>query len=170
MPTRADYAKIHIALKELSIDDEMYRDILWHRFKKESSKELTDTQVRVLLGVFQKAGWSPRPKGLPSKKKNPSSTPPRDPQSRKIRAMWITMGHAGTINNPSEMALNKYVKRMTGLDALRFCHHGFKSDLIENLKGWQRRDCIKTAGWLLFYLDMQPVIGGAVLWKAKETT
>ena len=57
MASRANLAKIHIAKKELSLEDEIYRDILHVQFKKRSSADLTDFQCVKLLQHFESLGW-----------------------------------------------------------------------------------------------------------------
>lgn len=59
MASRANLAKIHIAKKELGLDDDTYRDILHTQFKKVSSRDLTDRQCARLLGHFESLGWKP---------------------------------------------------------------------------------------------------------------
>ncbi len=151
MPTRAEYAKIHIAKKELGLDDETYRDILAWKFKVTSSKELNSRQVGALLAHFRAKGWKPRAR----KRSGRSNITANDDQSRKIRALWITMHKAGLVKNPSELALARYVKRMTtrrghpGTDRLEWCSAAEKRHLIEVLKKWQIRDL--TGHWLVRY-------------------
>ncbi|MFC1524645.1 gp16 family protein [Thermodesulfobacteriota bacterium] len=135
MPTRSELAKIHIAKKELGLSDEEYRDILQHRFKKRSAKDLTHTQVQVLLGVFKLAGWKPKFRSVRGRNV-PQAT---DPQSRKIRALWIRLHNIGEVRDPSELALNKFVKRMTKVDFLQWTTPAQKSMVIEALKLWVDR-------------------------------
>ncbi len=132
MPTNKDYAKIHIALKELGLDDQNYRDILHWKFKAKSAKELNKRQVTVLLNFFKSKGW----KAKAAKQRGRMAA---DPQSRKIRALWITMHQDGLIKNPSEAALSKYVKRMTGVERLEWCAGYQKARVIEALKKWGER-------------------------------
>ena len=57
MASRANLAKIHIAKKELNLEDEIYRDILHTQFTKTSSRDLNDFQAVKLLQHFQALGW-----------------------------------------------------------------------------------------------------------------
>ena len=134
MPTRSEFAKIHIAKKELGLNDEQYRDVLYLKFKKRSSKDLSRRQVTVLLNHFRHNGWKPK-KGKGKNGNNMAS----DPQSRKIRALWISLGKMGAVRNSSEKALRAYVKRMTQVDDLRFANSYQKSMVIESLKSWMNR-------------------------------
>ncbi|MDH5524468.1 MAG: regulatory protein GemA [Desulfobulbaceae bacterium] len=134
-PTRADYAKIHIAAKELGFDDEQYRNLLWDRFKVRSAKDLKPRQVGALLSHFRALGWRVKP-GKAAKTKRQAAT---DPMSRKIRALWITMHQDGIVRDPSERALGAYIKRLTGVEALQWCDDNEKCLVIESLKKWQKR-------------------------------
>lgn len=53
-------AKIHIAKKELTLDDEMYRHILNDRYRKSSSKDLSYSQAEDLIRHFKRLGWKAR--------------------------------------------------------------------------------------------------------------
>lgn len=94
MPNRKLQAKIKIAQKQLGMEDEIYRDILYRKFRVSSSKSLSDSQANVLIGIFKRRyGWMPKPSvHSPQSKKYESS--PRDIYDasgnikRKIEAMW----------------------------------------------------------------------------------
>ncbi len=139
MPSKADYAKIHIAKQELGLDDETYRDVLKWKFNVSSSKDLKPRQVIVLLNHFKARGWKPKAarKAKPQQSRSKMAS---DPQSKKIRALWITMHQEGLVKNPSETALARYIKRMTGVDRLEWCTSAQKHRLIEALKKWHERD------------------------------
>jgi phage gp16-like protein len=149
-PGRNELAKIHIAIKQLGISDDDYRQLLFNRYKKRSAAKITLHQSWDLLAHFKKLGFQAKPPGAAR-----TFRVPDDPQSRKIRALWITLAHGGAVRNPAESALNKYCKRMVGVEALAFATTGMKSRLIEHLKEWQRRDLLKTCGWLLCCLDIR---------------
>ena len=52
-------AKIHIALKDLGIEDENYREILWTVFRQRSSKHLSIEELQHLVRYFEGRGWQP---------------------------------------------------------------------------------------------------------------
>ncbi len=132
MPSRNELAKIHIAKKELGLSDEQYRDILAWKFKKTSAKDLNSRQVARLLNDFRARGWKPRRRPRDRAQQG-------DPQSRKIRALWLTLAEMGVLRDSSERALAAYVKRMVGVDDLRFVDAGRKRRVIESLKKWIAR-------------------------------
>lgn len=100
MSTRAQLALIHIAKKELHLTEEIYRDILYCLFQKESARGLAPDEVARLINHFKWLGWRPvsggvgcqsnKPvsaKSAPSVSANSLATPA---QQSKIVAMWMT--------------------------------------------------------------------------------
>lgn len=69
MPDAATLAKIHIAKKELALDDDTYRAVLQGMTGKTSAKDLTETEALNLLAYFKRSGWKPKSKA--GKRPNP---------------------------------------------------------------------------------------------------
>lgn len=88
MPDRRLLAKIHIAKKELNLQDEHYRNILNQKFGVSSSAFLSDSQASVLITSFKGLGWVPRskPKKYDDQKGDVYSATPA--QKRLIEALW----------------------------------------------------------------------------------
>ncbi|MBU0944254.1 MAG: regulatory protein GemA [Proteobacteria bacterium] len=137
-PGRAELAKIHIAKKELGFSDDAYRDVLRMRYKKDSAAKLSSAQARNLVEHFKTLGFS-------VKRKNNSKISPKydDGQMRKVVALWITLGNEGVVKNKSDQALQKYVKRITGKDNLRWCDGVDLDRIIESLKKWANREDVE---------------------------
>ena len=93
MPTRADYAKINIAKKELGLTDEQYRDTLYWKFQVRSAKDLTDRQVTVLLNHCRAKGWRPKGKGQRGKGFKEITGGHNPNQKRYILALWNALGY-----------------------------------------------------------------------------
>lgn len=55
-------AKVHIAIKELGLDDNAYRVLLAQAFGVKSSKDLRLIELERLISHFESCGWVPRPK------------------------------------------------------------------------------------------------------------
>lgn len=53
-------AKIHIAKKELAMDDDTYRAMLQSIAGVSSSKDLTDAGMTKVLAHMQRCGWKPK--------------------------------------------------------------------------------------------------------------
>jgi len=98
MPTRAEYAKINIACKELGISK---RDIIFDRFGLTSSKDLTQAQVSDLLAHFRRLGFRPKfnvkhgRKSTTQKGSNYVEIKPGPAanQQRYILALWNALGY-----------------------------------------------------------------------------
>ena len=133
--SKANLAKIHIAKKELGLSDEAYRDILGLHFQVQSARKLTDRQATVLLHRFQDQGW--KPKGSKKKSTSPKYT---NGQMRKVVAIWITMYQNGLVRSGSDQSMQAYVKRMTGVDNLKWCLAADLNKLIEALKKYCSRN------------------------------
>lgn len=129
---RAMLAKVHIAKKALSLDEETYRAVIsrMSKGKADSAKALSDTDLSDLLQEFRRLGW--QAKATPR-------TAAKDPLAGKVRALWMALAEAGVVRDRSEAALRGYVQRMTGTSDLRFCDAGQKGRLIESLKQWAAR-------------------------------
>lgn len=56
----AELAKIHIAKKDLALDDELYRQILWTVARVRSAKDLDAHGRGAVLDHFKSRGWKPK--------------------------------------------------------------------------------------------------------------
>lgn len=63
----------------------------------------------------------------------------RTPWLGKVRALWWTCFWLGLIDQPGDGALAAFVKRQTGIDALRFLDHRSAPAVIEALKAMAAR-------------------------------
>jgi hypothetical protein len=139
-------AKIHIARKELALDDGAYRAMLHRLTGQSSSADCSDAQLDAVLEEFKAKGWKPSVVAG-SGGRRPATHKPRraaaeHPVARKARAMWISLGKLGAVRNTSEQALEVFAKRQVGCDAMRFMDQGQGFRLIEALKVMAER-----AGW-----------------------
>jgi diacylglycerol kinase family enzyme len=142
MPIQKLIAKIHIAKKELGLEDSIYRDILYRKFRVSSSKSLSDSQALVLVHHFKNLGWSPYAKAsgdkLPQKKHDDqkgdiySSTPA---QKRKIEVMW----HNIYRGNSETKHLRQFLFNHFKVSDIRFLERKTAHDVIEGLKAMQTR-------------------------------
>lgn len=126
-------AKLHIAKKELGLDDDTWRDLLERETGKRSSKDMSDGERGRVLDVLKSQGFKPASrssrKGLEGK------------YAPKLQALWIAGWNLGLIGNRDDMALLAFVKRQTGIDHTRFLrYHDDATKAIEALKKWLARD------------------------------
>jgi hypothetical protein len=123
MPSRADLARIHIAKKELGLDDASYRGVLWGRYHKESAAYLTPREVADLIELFRQKGWRPISFG----------------QLGLIHGLWRKLGAAGSLEHAEEGALASFVEHATGKSDLRRLTVREAGRVIETLKKWLER-------------------------------
>ncbi|RYC42829.1 gp16 family protein [Pectobacterium zantedeschiae] len=126
---------IHIAKRDLQLDDDTYRQLLITVTGKSSTRDMIVPQLDTVLGAMKKRGF----KIKAAKKANSTRLLDDSPQSRKIRSLWLEMADAGIIRDRSEAALARWVKRETGVDSLQWLNSEQASVIIEKLKQWQRR-------------------------------
>ena len=139
---------IHVAKRDLRMDDDTYRGILQKSAGKSSTSDMTIPELEKTLEHFKRCGFRVRHAGKgKGKKKQPSMPLAHDPDSRKIRALWIFLHELGLVRNSSEDALAAYVKRITRVDALQWIDGKQAETVIESLKKWAMRalpDQVKT--------------------------
>lgn len=138
---RKDLAAIHLMAGQLGMDTadrsdgSEYRATLWAVACKHSAAELDWRGRKLVREHFEgllKARGIKRPAPQPRKLAD-------DPQSRKIRALWLELHAAGKVRNSSESALAAFVKRQTKVEALQWLSAQQASAVIEDLKKWLAR-------------------------------
>ena len=136
---------IHVLKGKLSLSDDDYRALLIQLTGPSSSKAMTQPQRRTVrehlqrlaarMGIEQPATRQrPLPDAQFAQAKAAAS-----PRERKVWALWHQLHRDGLVDNPSAAALNAWVKRQVGVDALRFCTGPQLDTLIEALKAWGDR-------------------------------
>jgi phage gp16-like protein len=138
-PDRARLIKlIHVARRELGMDDESYREMLKNMRPlggKTSAADLSITGLHMVLEALKSKGFKVRSKG----KKQPSRALASDAQSRRIRSLWLELHDEGVVRDPSEAALASYVCRITKIEALQWLSSHQAAAVIETLKKWLER-------------------------------
>ncbi|MCL2524584.1 MAG: regulatory protein GemA [Betaproteobacteria bacterium] len=145
---------IHVARRDLQIDDAAWKALLAEKFRVASSKDLDITGLYKLVEHLKKCGFKVRHKAecrrgekfFAPTKPAPVSRPlagaaQADPgEAAKIRALWLFLHQPlGLVRDPSEKALAAYIKRMTGVDDLHWLNGRQCRRVIEGLKKWAER-------------------------------
>lgn len=158
--SRAALAKVHIAKKELGLDDGAYRAMLERITGRSSAKDCTEADLGRVLDELKAKGWKPRLKVVAS---GPGAAGRRaalasSPVAKKARAMWISLHQLGAVRDPSEKALESFGRRQLGVEKLQWANqsHGFR--LIEALKAMAERE-----GWSQDVAGVDPARATAVL-------
>jgi hypothetical protein len=112
-------AAIHVAKKQLGLDDDTYRAKLTRITGKPSVKDMTEAERQKVLTVFRNEGFKPAaPAKRPNGRANLSG-----PYAGKLQALWIAGWNLGVFRERDDAALVAFVKRQTGLDAVRFLRY-----------------------------------------------
>lgn len=137
---RALLAKVHVARKELHLDDDTYRGALHLVAGRASAGDCTDDELRAVLRHFADKGFVARPK-KPGARRAADHGP-----ARKSRALWISLHHLGVIDNPAEKALEAFACRQLKCEAFQWVDQSRCYKLVEALKamaerhGWAQGD------------------------------
>jgi len=141
---RALLAKVHLAKKDLRLDDDTYRDILERITGRRSSAECSVGELENLVAHFRTKGFVPKAVAG-GRKGSAVQRGPRQadhPVAKKARALWISLHQLGVVENASEQALEAFAKRQLGVERMQWMDQGLGFKLIEALKEWAKRE-----GW-----------------------
>ncbi|WP_337846224.1 regulatory protein GemA [Sphingomonas sp.] len=139
---RSMIGKVHVAKRELGLIEDDYRSILLAETGQISLTTCSDAQIAKLLDRLKSQGFTPKK----------AVRAADHPGAGKARALWISLGQLGAIENASEQALEAFARRQMGCDRLQFANQRQIYKLVEALKaiaerhGWdQKLDGIATA-------------------------
>lgn len=127
---------IHVARRELAMDDDTYRAMLDLVAGVKSAADLDAAGCQKVIDHMKAKGFKVKSKGaaVPGAK----ATEP-DPQYRKIQALWGELERKGLVRVNTDAAIRVYIKRITGCDDYRFCNSKQVAVIIETLKKWRDR-------------------------------
>jgi len=135
MPVQKLLAKIHIAKKNLGLDEETYREVLNSECGVRSAKFLTNDQALNVIRRFKNSGWVPKskPKKYDDQKGDIYSATPA--QKRKIEVMW----HDIYRGNSETKHLRQFLFNHFKVSDIRFLDKDKAYQAIEALKSIQNR-------------------------------
>lgn len=125
-------AKVHIARKELGLDEGTYREVLVRVTGRDSSAGCTDAQIEAVLMEFKRLGWAPKQTRRPLSGK---------PHVRKVWALWGEL--KPHLRDGSPKALRSFVMRMTGVADPEWLTGEQATVVTEGLKAWLAREQAK---------------------------
>lgn len=107
---------IHCAKRDLGLDDEMYRDVLWTVARVRSAKDLDAYGRERVLKHFQERGWVSKGKAAPKGvRRNPGRVQlDREGYRSKIEAQLATLQEEWSY-------ADSIARRMFRIDSTRFC-------------------------------------------------
>lgn len=140
-------AAIHVARKQLGLDDDAMRDVYQRVTGKRSLREMSPAEQNSVVQELRRTGFKPASNG--------SRKPLEGKFAKKLQALWIAAWNLGIVRERDDHALIAFVSRQTGLTHVRFLHDaGDAMKAIEGLKGWMTREAgvdwstTLTADWL----------------------
>lgn len=116
---------IRAACRRIGLDDEARKDVQLGVTGKASMKDMDLAELGQVLDRLNR-DW-----------KGPSG---HGSHAGKIRAVWWTLYWIGAVDKPNDNAISAFVRRMTGVSALRFLDHRGAPRVIEALKDWAARE------------------------------
>lgn len=146
---KAALAQIHIAKKQLDMDDDIYRDALEQVTGKRSCSEMHISELYKVIAHMEKCGFKtkrqPQKSGRSGKKQ---FSPKASGQVIDVmRAIWIEMHREGIVDDGSEIALTRWAERQSSklnggvgiaeLEWLERTKH--VGPVLESLKQWRSR-------------------------------
>ncbi|MGR9345867.1 gp16 family protein [Rhizobium leguminosarum] len=131
----ASITAIHVAKKQLGLDDETYRAKLEVITGKASTRDMTEAERERVLQVFRKEGFRPK-----SNRRRDGRLKLTGKYAAKLQALWIAASNLGIIHDRDDAALVKFVERQTGIEHVRFLKNAADArKAVEALKGWIAR-------------------------------
>lgn len=140
---------IHIAQSQLGLDDETYRALLVTETQKRSCAKMTKSELERVYEALKIRGF----KYTGVKKRHPAPAvrvSDRRGDIKKIRGIWITMGHLGFISDSRDAALDVFVERMTkkftgglGIKNHAWLDSNLAAHVLESLKKWHTREIVE---------------------------
>lgn len=152
---------IQVAKRELDLDDDAYRKAIGRAVKgKTSSKDCTTLQLDRVIDELKRLGFRPRksPTAPPRPERRPLDT---SAEASKARAVWLLLVEIGAVRDPSEAALNAYVRRQAGVDDLAWVRD--MAPVIEGLKAWAVR---KLPSAIQARLETLATAGASIRWNS----
>lgn len=151
---KAALAQIHIAKKQLGLDDDLYRQMLVDVTGKRSCSDMAIGELYQVIHALEKAGFkcrgaeNSRTYGRATKRYTYYSPKSQGQIIDVMRAIWIEMHKAGIVRDGSELALTHWAKRASsrrnggiGVDSLEWLErdHKLAGQVLEDLKQWGKR-------------------------------
>lgn len=141
---------IRAACARIGLDDDARKDVQFGVTGKASMKDMDLAELGRVLDRLNK-DW-----------KGPNG---HRAHIGKVRALWWTLYWLGAVDDPRDRTIDAFVRRQTGIAALRFLDHTKAPAVIEALKGWAAREGVAwPQGDPDLLADRHAVV--AALWRA----
>ena len=144
---QAELRKIHLAKKQLCLDDEAYRMMIERitKGRTDSSANMTEAERRALLDEFARKGFNSAPPR--AREDDWIRIDPNHPGAqhlKKLLACAYELERVGAVKaNSTGRWLQKFVRKITGVERLQWLDATDANKVIEALKGWRKKWLIK---------------------------
>ena len=126
-------AAIHVAKKQLGLDEDTYRAVLVNVTGKDSTRAMSEAERQRVVEEMRKRGFTKASSGTRKRLKGRFAA--------KLQALWIAGWNLGIVSERDDAALIAFTKRQTGIDHVQFVRDAGDADkAIEALKGWLARE------------------------------
>lgn len=137
---------IHVLRGKLRMSEDSYRAMLAEQAGVTSAAQLASSTARQriidhLRGIEREMGLSDRPARKQTSRRG-SEMDFRDddePRVKKVRMMWLALHDSDAAVAPTAVAMNRWVKRQTGIDTVDWLEASALNKIIEELKEWHKR-------------------------------
>jgi len=132
---------LHATLRQIGLDDDNKRALYNRITGKSSAKDMTDDERAAVKDELVRLYPQLKSVSKSSKTRFNGRSKLSGKYAGKLQALWIAGWNLGLVRNRDDAALEAFVKRQTGLDAVRFCHDPKDAaKAIEALKSWLARE------------------------------
>lgn len=128
-------ALIHVAKRELSLNEDNYRAVLMGATDKDSLRSMSLTELETVITALKKHGFKKKNKAKRAGSRKMANTE----QAKLIRAHWLSLYHLGEVRDPSERAMQAYVKRMVRIEDLKWLDFKAADTVLGGLRDWMKR-------------------------------
>lgn len=125
---------LHVAKKQLGLDEESYRALLWGAAGVESAKELDARGFDAVVDTLRQLGFVPRTRGGVRQDFGDREGMATRAQLGKIRALWRAYS-----DNDDDKKLSKWLSASFQVSAVRFLDQVTATKAIEALKRMSAR-------------------------------
>jgi hypothetical protein len=131
---RRELAKIHIAKKDLGMEDDAYRGVIKaiSNGATDSAGDLDFAGRKKLLEHLKSCGFKVKPRD--AKRQFPDT-----PSWNKVWSLWQTLADQGKVHDRSAGALLAFCKHQTGVDQVGWMDGKHVFAITEALKAWAGR-------------------------------
>ncbi|NOR63273.1 MAG: DUF1018 domain-containing protein [Rhodobacteraceae bacterium] len=148
------FAKIHVAAKQLGMDEDAQRDVYERVTGERSLRAMNGLQLAAVNTEMVRLGFKP------SHAKGNKLSGTYGPM---MRALWLSAYNLGVVRNSRDEAMIKWVYRQTQIEHLNWVRHPEDANkAIDALKLWMRREskCPKlyTQNWQQLWQRCNPKV------------